>query len=182
MVGHSGKHCHFVKNMRTALIRPRDLRSRELRTNIHAKTCTWMFTAALLAALAFLYFTLFYSLLRAVVLRVPSWCSGKKYDWHPWGCRFSPWPRSGSERQGSSSVGSCGVGHRCGSDPVLLWLWGRPAAVAPIRPLAWEPPYATGAVLKEKQKKGEGRELVLQTHQVVYTKYVQIFICQAYLI
>ena len=24
-------------------------------------------------------------------------------------------------------------------DPALLWLWCRPAAVAPIRPLAWEP-------------------------------------------
>ena len=37
---------------------------------------------------------------------------------------------------------SCGVGHRCGSDPELLWLWPRPAAIALIRPLAWEPPYA----------------------------------------
>ena len=27
---------------------------------------------------------------------------------------------------------SCGVGHRCGSDPLLLWLWCRPAAIAPI--------------------------------------------------
>ena len=26
-------------------------------------------------------------------------------------------------------------GHRLGSDPALLWLWCRPAAVAPIRPL-----------------------------------------------
>ena len=25
-------------------------------------------------------------------------------------------------------------------DPVLLWLWRRPAATAPIQPLAWEPP------------------------------------------
>ena len=30
---------------------------------------------------------------------------------------------------------SCGVGRRCGSDPVLLWLRCRPAAVALIRPL-----------------------------------------------
>ena len=28
-------------------------------------------------------------------------------------------------------------------DPALLWLWFRPAVVALIRPLAWEPPYAT---------------------------------------
>ena len=41
---------------------------------------------------------------------------------------------------------SCGVGHRCGSDPELL----RPAATAPIRPLAWEPPYAAGAALDKK--------------------------------
>ena len=35
---------------------------------------------------------------------------------------------------------SCGVGHRCGSDPMWLWLWCRLAAAAPIRPLAWDPP------------------------------------------
>ena len=28
-----------------------------------------------------------------------------------------------------------------GSDPALLWLWCWQAAVAPIRPLAWEPQY-----------------------------------------
>ena len=51
---------------------------------------------------------------------------------------------------------SCGIGHRCGSDPVLLWLWRRPAATAPIRLLAWEPPYAMGAALeKTKTKKQE---------------------------
>ena len=26
-------------------------------------------------------------------------------------------------------------------DPALLWLWDRPAAAAPIQPLAWELPY-----------------------------------------
>ena len=45
---------------------------------------------------------------------------------------------------------SCGVGGRRGSDLALLWLWRRPAAVAPIQPLAWEPPYAKGAALKEQ--------------------------------
>ena len=38
-------------------------------------------------------------------------------------------------------------------DPVLLWLWCRPAATALIRPLTWEPPYAMGAALKEKKKR-----------------------------
>ena len=28
------------------------------------------------------------------------------------------------------------IGHRCSSDPELLWLWCRPAAVALIQPLA----------------------------------------------
>ena len=46
---------------------------------------------------------------------------------------------------------SCGVGHRCGSDPELLWLRCRLAATAPIRPLAWELPYAVGAALKKKK-------------------------------
>ena len=27
---------------------------------------------------------------------------------------------------------TCGVGHRFGSDPALLWLWCRPASVVPI--------------------------------------------------
>ena len=47
---------------------------------------------------------------------------------------------------------SCGVGHRHGSDMVLLWLWRRPAAVASIRSLAWEPPYTAGVALKIKNK------------------------------
>ena len=48
---------------------------------------------------------------------------------------------------------SCGVGHRCSSDPPLLWPWCIPAAAAPIGPLAWKLPYATGAALKDKKKK-----------------------------
>ena len=50
---------------------------------------------------------------------------------------------------------SCGVGHRRGLDPALLWLWHRPVATAPIGPLAWEPPYATGAAqeMTKRQKK-----------------------------
>ena len=44
---------------------------------------------------------------------------------------------------------SCGASHRGGLDPLLLWLWRRLAAVAPIQPLAWELPYAMGAALKK---------------------------------
>ena len=62
---------------------------------------------------------------------------------------------------------SCGVGHRRGSDPTLLWLWYRLAATALIQPLAWEPPYASCAALKltkrpqkkkEKEKEKEGKK------------------------
>ena len=48
---------------------------------------------------------------------------------------------------------SCGVGCRMRLDPKLLWLWYRLGAIAPIRPLAWELPYATGAALKRQEKK-----------------------------
>ena len=43
------------------------------------------------------------------------------------------------------------LGRSCGSDPELLWLRHKSAALAPIRPLAWELPYAVGAVLKSKE-------------------------------
>ena len=46
-----------------------------------------------------------------------------------------------------------GTGDRHGSDPALLWLWHRPGAVSPIRPLAWEPAYAMGAALKRQKTK-----------------------------
>ena len=50
---------------------------------------------------------------------------------------------------------SGGVGQRRGLDPALLRLWCRPGATTPIRPLAWEPPYAVGEALEKgkRQKK-----------------------------
>ena len=52
---------------------------------------------------------------------------------------------------------SCGVGRRHILDPVWLWLWPMP------QPLAWEPPYVTGTVLKDKKKKK--KVLMLLTDQ-----------------
>ena len=57
---------------------------------------------------------------------------------HLWHC---------SVGQRSHIVVSCGVGCRHGSDPLLLWLWHRLAAVVLIHP------YATDATLKSKEKK-----------------------------
>ena len=37
----------------------------------------------------------------------------------------------------------------------LLWLWHRPAVVALIRPLAWEPPYATGGALEKAKTRNK---------------------------
>ena len=63
------------------------------------------------------------------------------------------WVRSlTSLSQGFGVAVSCGVGRRCGLDPEWLWLWCRPAAVAPIGPLAWKLPYASGVALKRQTK------------------------------
>ena len=56
---------------------------------------------------------------------------------------------------------SCGVGHKHGSDLMLLWLWCRPAAVAPTRPLAWESPYAVGMAPQKKQIKNKNFKKLL---------------------
>ena len=49
---------------------------------------------------------------------------------------------------------SCSVGSRRGSNlDELRWLWHRPAATAPIGPLAWEHPYAAGVALNKQTNK-----------------------------
>ena len=70
---------------------------------------------------------------------------------------------------------SCGVGRRRGWDPALLRLWCRPAATAPIRPLAWELPYAAGVALKG-QNKTKTTKLVMALEQKIRRQvlYIQI--------
>ena len=77
---------------------------------------------------------------------------------------------------------SCGVGHRYSLDLVLLWLWCRPATVAPIQPLAWELPYALGGAPKKKGVISRLRGQKSLTHRVTTVqgvtallKCVQIF-------
>ena len=60
---------------------------------------------------------------------------------------------------------SCDVGHRCSSYLALLWLWSRLAAVAPIRALVWEPPYAADVALKRKKKKREREKIDLEWYE-----------------
>ena len=66
-----------------------------------------------------------------------------------------------------------GVGHRCGSDPVLLWC--RLAAIAPIQPLAWEFSYALGVALKRpKKKKKEKRSLVIDELKICVVHWIHV--------
>ena len=53
---------------------------------------------------------------------------------------------------------SCGIGCRHSLDPALLWPWCSLAATAPIRPLAWEIPYAAGTALKKKKERKKERK------------------------
>ena len=62
-------------------------------------------------------------------------------------------------------------------DLALCELWCRPATAAPIRPLAWEPPYAAGvaqamAKRQKKKKKKENQKqnyhMVQQSHSCAY--------------
>ena len=54
---------------------------------------------------------------------------------------------------------SCGVGHKLSMDLALLWLWCRPAAIAPIRSLAREPLHAVGVALKNKKTKKKKKDI-----------------------
>ena len=65
---------------------------------------------------------------------------------------------------------SCGVGHRCGSDLALLWLWCRPAPAALIQPLAWELPYA---FIKRKASSST-RVTIERRVLVIMEKYEQV--------
>ena len=45
----------------------------------------------------------------------------------------------------------------------LLWLWCRPVATAPIRPITWEPPYAVGTAHTHKKKRPK-KKIKLKGH------------------
>ena len=68
------------------------------------------------------------------------------------------------------SCQSCGVVQRHSSDPALLWLWSRLAATAPIRPLAWELPYATSRALKRQNKNKKEIHLLPQLATLLYPR------------
>ena len=76
---------------------------------------------------------------------------------------------------------SCGVGHRHRSDPELLWLGRRLAAVVLIGPLDWEPPYAMGVALKREKKNIEPTFHVLICHlYILFSEHVSLCLLAMY--
>ena len=53
---------------------------------------------------------------------------------------------------------SWGVGHRCGLDLALLWLWRRPEATAPIGPVSWHTSICHRCGHKKRKKKKKKKE------------------------
>ena len=70
---------------------------------------------------------------------------------------------------------SCGVGHICGSDLALLWLWCRPAATALIRALAWEPPYAEEAALEKARRQKKKKKKKKKKRKEKKNKQLQVY-------
>ena len=69
---------------------------------------------------------------------------------------------------------SCDVGCRRSLDPALLRLWRRSVAMAPTQPLAWESPYASGAVLekeKRQKKRKKKKKKFINTHVYISIPY-----------
>ena len=54
---------------------------------------------------------------------------------------------------------------------MFLWLWHRLAAKPPLRPLAWEPPYATGVAL-EKGKKTKKKKTNVGSYLLQFRRFV----------
>ena len=52
---------------------------------------------------------------------------------------------------------------------MLLWLWRRLVAVAPMRTLVWELPYAAGEGLKSKKKKERKTKVERFPHKLNFT-------------
>ena len=54
-------------------------------------------------------------------------------------------------------------------DHALLWFWHRLAATSPVRPVAWESPYAAGTALKKKDQKKKKKDPITVSHLNYFT-------------
>ena len=85
------------------------------------------------------------------VLIVAQWVKNPTLSPGGWG--FNSWSHHSLLMGWRSGVAaSYSIGHRCGSDPALLWLWHGPAAAATIWSLAQELPYAIHPGIKQTNK------------------------------
>ena len=76
---------------------------------------------------------------------------------------------------------SFGVGCTHHLYPELLWLWRRPAAVASIRLLAWEPPYAAGMALeKTKKTKKKNKKPYIYIYILFFYKFFSLMVITEY--
>ena len=48
-------------------------------------------------------------------------------------------------------------------------------ATAPIRPLAWEPPYATGGALKREKREKEKKKMFLSSQGIIFLGIIFLF-------
>jgi len=72
---------------------------------------------------------------------------------------------------------SYNVGRRCGSDPALLWLWRRPVATAPIRPLEPGKLHIPLRPSKDKKEKNSNRKTNVESisHDSIHVFGVLVF-------
>ena len=59
----------------------------------------------------------------------------------------------------------CGVGHRCGLNPTLLWLWHRPVTTAPTGPPNLETSMCHGCSPKKTERPPPPQKKIPQTVQ-----------------
>ena len=83
---------------------------------------------------------------------------------------------------------SCGVGHRHSSELVLLWLWSRPVATTPIRPLSLGTSIYHGCSPKKKDKRQKIKIKNIQYCLISFQSYPitlsanSLYRCQNYLL
>ena len=84
----------------------------------------------------------------------------------PQGELYAAWRDHNERRSALNSANAeqmwiCGMIQK--SQPTtLLWLWRRPVATAPIRPLGWELPHAARVALEKGKKTKKKKKIVLE--------------------
>ena len=96
----------------------------------------------------------------------------------------------GSSRCGAEEMNPPSIHEDAGSIPglnqwisnlVLLWLWCRPVAAAPVWPLVSEIPYATGVAVKKKKRSYKGILYNMRNRANILFYIVNILLCFIYI-